>query len=321
MSTGINIHILTNAYPVVESILSNLSATDASTFIHALDINLSEACRGKYMDITRDIPEHMDWIDNMRASGHVALLIGADLARWEWRIEHPDEYDRRSETPLCIWLAVVPVAEARANKIWAANRMYSKGCYYMHSSGAIHHFASRDRSLLRREKYRSTMFAVRHGDMEELMGDSGWHISTVANENNIRIVYFDTWNTGLCNLDAYVEPLHDVSYPYNADPKHAREGWGCYKKVTGCNPADGDWNIPLLRGPNASTVMTRGTSVGLRSQVIVDSSKTSDPSLSNALTISLGTGFPGMYTYYDNPDDGEFSHISCFKIPIADLRG
>lgn len=270
------------------------------------------------MDIMRDIPEHLGWIDDMKASGHVALLVGSDLARWEWRIEHPDAYDRHSETPICIWLAVVPVAETKANKIWRINRMYSEGQYVMHSSGAIHHLPNIDGGLLRREQHRSTMFVIRHGSVEELPGDNGWLTSTIPNENNIKILYFESWHNRLHDLNAFVSPLHDVGPLYT--PRSMQENWRCYRRVTGRNPADGDWNVPLLRGPAASTTMARGTSAGLRSQVIVDHAKVPGPSFSDALTIDLTSDFPDLYMYYEPPDGREPPHMSEFRIPIADLR-
>ncbi|RHZ47274.1 hypothetical protein CDV55_100418 [Aspergillus turcosus] len=79
-----------NIYLIMETLFSNLSATDCSLLMHA------------------DIPEHADWIKEMIAKGNEVMLIGADVDRLNERNMYPETYDRNNEIPLCIWLAVVP---------------------------------------------------------------------------------------------------------------------------------------------------------------------------------------------------------------------
>ncbi|RLL93358.1 hypothetical protein CFD26_100997 [Aspergillus turcosus] len=79
-----------NIYLIMETLFSNLSATDCSSLMHA------------------DIPEHADWIKEMIAKGNEVMLIGADVDRLNERNMYPETYDRNNEIPLCIWLAVVP---------------------------------------------------------------------------------------------------------------------------------------------------------------------------------------------------------------------
>lgn len=92
---------------IVYGVLDYLSATDAPRFMYALCIRLSDKSLNKYLDVTRDMIELMDWINKMRRLGYKILLIGMGVEDLRQRSMCPGSYDLANKNPPCIWIAVV----------------------------------------------------------------------------------------------------------------------------------------------------------------------------------------------------------------------
>ncbi|KAK4107442.1 hypothetical protein N656DRAFT_509171 [Canariomyces notabilis] len=91
--------------PILNSVLSCLSALDASIFLAVLGLSFHPDWRNTVKMFTsplRDIPEVAPWITTMIENGHAAFLIGADLNRWRY----PLTTYSNARFPLRLWLAV-----------------------------------------------------------------------------------------------------------------------------------------------------------------------------------------------------------------------
>ena len=102
---------LGNLYPVLTSILSYLSASDASAFLSVTRLKGVSGMEGtieRYTSICRDLPEHADWINLMMAKGHTVLLAGSDIEKLKMRIDNPVSYWGKGmgRDKLRLWLAV-----------------------------------------------------------------------------------------------------------------------------------------------------------------------------------------------------------------------
>lgn len=296
--TMADIHMLASIYPIVESILSNLSATDTSAFAYSIGMELSDAQKKKYMSILRDIPEHHGWIDQMQSMGNEATLVGKDLERIQWRIDNPGEYDRRGEAPICIWLAVVDMEHTRANHAEGTSTRYLMSC-----SGSMSIVTGYYGALLGSGGHYSTMFILRHGHTERLPGSLDWHVSTIPNANNIKVVYFASGHNALGNTDAYVSPTTGHG---GLRVVRARE---CFEAVVGECPGDpSEWNVPLIKegrdsqGPHKFALPYIRLDVEHRIRTAADLYMSSHHEMwmhSNFITMSLWSPFPYDYTDTD----------------------
>lgn len=253
-----SIYTCTSRYPIVELILSSLSATDCSSFIHATKIDLPHKIVNKYVNIMRDIPEHLDWILEQRSIGNRVDLVGVDLERWGRRIMHPWEYDRKNEKPLCIWLMVTP---SRGSRTMHANGHFLSWQGKMTDitqlglvdsmpfgprGGSTSHYMENG-EWEEIENILSTTFVCRFDHMSGLpsgIKSSNWFISTIPNENNIKIVYFAGHHMIDRGLRAYLEPCIESRKEANM----------CRKMLTGEKfdmvteeAREEEWNVPLVR--------------------------------------------------------------------------
>jgi hypothetical protein len=246
MKKSAGIYPCLNAYPILTSIMDSLSATDVSSFIHAFNISLDSTTINKYINVLRDIPEHLHWIENMTKVGNRVMLIGSDLERLKHRIMNPFTYDRKNEQPLCIWLAVVPLQMIKNKDFSRSNIMTWDGNFKAirdlvdRPGGYMGLFGPPGRNTFGDARHPTTMFICRFDHMKTLSNndkESEWFISTIPNENNIKIVYFASWFNGNRSLTAYIETcLH-------ANPPMVR----CTNMITNTNHIEGEeMNVPLV---------------------------------------------------------------------------
>ncbi|KAK4163060.1 hypothetical protein QBC43DRAFT_301545 [Cladorrhinum sp. PSN259] len=97
--------------PVLDTIMSHLSASDASAFLTATDLRskLSEEYIKKHLDVVNDMPEHADWIRQAIKDGHRVYLAGAGIGMLSARIQYPTSYWRRGlgQDTIVLWLIVL----------------------------------------------------------------------------------------------------------------------------------------------------------------------------------------------------------------------
>lgn len=296
--TMADIHMLASIYPIVESILSNLSATDTSAFAYSIGMEFSDAQKKKYMSVLRDIPEHCGWIEQMQSMGNEVTLVGKDLERIQWRIDNPGKYDRRGEVPICIWLAVVDMEHTRANRVEGSSTRY-----LMSFSGNMSIATGYYGALLGSGGHYSTMFILRYGHTERLPGSLDWHVSTIPNANNIKVVYFASGHNALGNTDAYVSPTTGHG---GLRVVRARE---CFEAVVGrCPEGPPGWNVPLIKEGRDSQGPPKYTLPYLRLDAKDRIRTTADHQMSsyyerwmhsNFITMSLWSPFPHDYADAD----------------------
>lgn len=242
-----SIHECISAYPIVDGILSNLSATDSSAFLCAMKIELPDTTKNKYLKPVRDLPEHEEWIDSMVKAGNQVLLAGSDLLRLHTRILHPDTYNRKNERPLCIWLICIPMDIIRYNNR-SANGMQNYVMTWDGDFKTVHDvlktydienvFNTPERGCP------SSMFICRFDHMVSLPSSdrgSGWYVSTIHNQNNINIVYYASYSSRCSGLNACVQQCTEDNL----------ESMLCHRVLKGtCDInlyEDEIWNVPLLR--------------------------------------------------------------------------
>ena len=92
-------------YPILEAVLSFLSALDASFLLAVLGLKFQLDWQGvveKFTSPLRDLPEVAPWIATIIKNGHAAFLIGGDLNRWRYPLTTYDQ----SRSTLRLWLAL-----------------------------------------------------------------------------------------------------------------------------------------------------------------------------------------------------------------------
>lgn len=77
---------LLNEVLIVDSIMSSLSASDASSIV------MTDKMIMKYINSIRDVPEHEDWINTMIADGNLRLMVDKDAVALKQRIMNPETY-------------------------------------------------------------------------------------------------------------------------------------------------------------------------------------------------------------------------------------
>lgn len=239
------IYLCLDAYPILTTIMDNLSATDVSAFVHAFRIDFNPGVINKYINVLRDIPEHLDWIENMVRVGNRVILIGSDLKRLAYRIMDPFTYDRGNEKPLCIWIAVIPKQMIEDPQFDYNHIMTWDGKFELvgRSPGAPNFaelLGDPGLNYANNEGHPITKFICRFDHMEELPTDgtgSDWFISTLPNENNIKVVYFASYHNGNTSTNACMDYCQ----------KYHTKAIECNQMITGNFVSKyGDMNVPLL---------------------------------------------------------------------------
>lgn len=176
-----------DVYPIRESMLSHLPATSASSLMDATGHTFTDRERAEYTDMLRDIPEHVDWIQDCISKGSEVMLIGQDVKRWRERISDPSSYEGgRWKTPIRVWLLVtVPELTARERLstnmgVWMVNA----------TTGNLLHVDYDRVDEHRTMGYSETLFLSGPGGTTELRDYDGWHMSKAPNESNIQVLYF-----------------------------------------------------------------------------------------------------------------------------------
>lgn len=99
------------SYPVLESIMSSLTATDVSVFLYTFSLTNSvpTKARKRYMNIHRDLPGYEDWIEDVQSKGDTVLIAGTDINKLLDRYRDPVTYWIKNEYPdKCrIWIMAV----------------------------------------------------------------------------------------------------------------------------------------------------------------------------------------------------------------------
>jgi hypothetical protein len=114
-----------------------LNPSEVSSLIAAMEMQIPPDTVSRFTDITRDIPEHKEWITAMLRLGNDVLLIGSDLATLQGR---PDSAWRcgYADSMICIWLVAVP--PDRSSMISPAHELYSfedsNGCRWSRSKAS-----------------------------------------------------------------------------------------------------------------------------------------------------------------------------------------
>lgn len=83
-----------SSYPVLESIMSSLTATDVSVFLYTFSLAdlVPDKTKEKYMNIYRDLPGYEDWIDTLRARGDTFIIVGNEINMLLKRYKDPMNY-------------------------------------------------------------------------------------------------------------------------------------------------------------------------------------------------------------------------------------
>ena len=130
-----------SSYAVLQSLLSCLSATDASAFLSATGIRFSTPTEilDKYLDVHRDMPEYEDWMKLMILKGHTVLLAGADLDLLRYRLKYPFRYWKKGlgERKLRLWLLVA--AMEAEYEMWQRRHAGAQGStdFYINVRGDV----------------------------------------------------------------------------------------------------------------------------------------------------------------------------------------
>lgn len=255
------IYTFTNTYGVLESILSSLSASDVSSFMCAFDVELPDTITNKYVNVMRDMPEHLNWITEQSELGNKVMLIGTDLERLGRRIISPSTYDRKNEKPLCIWLVVAPSPTIRRKMTqghlmtWKGDLLDTRKIEVLSNHGNNYPIGPKgtesdclwtDGGASMVENTPITAFICRFEHMKLLpnsLPGGGWFISTIPNENNIKVVYFASYELGYRGLTAALEPCKGMN----------PEAIACREMLTGekFGDSEDEWNIPLIRKNDA----------------------------------------------------------------------
>ncbi|KAK1656867.1 hypothetical protein BDP55DRAFT_639257 [Colletotrichum godetiae] len=207
--------ICLRVYPVLEGILIHLSATDASAFLFAarLITKISSETKRRYLNLLRDIPEHMVWIDAKIRNGHKAFIIGNDLRTLRRRIAQPQS-ENQERSRLYIWLAVIPIHAVTSTIIatdvdetylmdWNGRVRRRDELHELHGS---HHevlFPYSPSLSDLQSPYLSTMFAPRTPIMRPISDNADhcdWYLSPISNDSDIRVIFMassSAWNEGL----------------------------------------------------------------------------------------------------------------------------
>ncbi|KAH7124918.1 hypothetical protein B0J13DRAFT_531191 [Dactylonectria estremocensis] len=122
-------------YEVIESIMKNLSATDSSRFMYAVQAKMSDYIRNKYMSPIRDFPELDDWLTKMKQAGFTVTIVGRDLETLRRRIMYPWVDSNPSGDPLRVWMAVIPPLRMTNMPELPLVSAFGRDC--IHETGAI----------------------------------------------------------------------------------------------------------------------------------------------------------------------------------------
>lgn len=253
MESIVNLRTCLQAYSVMRSMLLCMSATDASSFVCATGVRPPRKLMAAISSPVNDIPEHIEWMNEMMRLGNKVLLVGSDLDRLKNRIRYPDTRGELATRTLCIWIAVIPEKEICYNRgIGTSDEDFPHDSYYVFKDGTLRKLDhNAHRAIHPRDRPYASMFIPRVDDTRPLPGGYGgseWHISDIPNENNIKVVYFATRHNGMTDLNACLAPISRASYVNDAEHR------ACYKEITG-NTIVGKatYNVPLLdRQPTSS---------------------------------------------------------------------
>lgn len=218
-------------WPVLESILSHLSASDSALLLSLLGGRLHwkdwQNIVNKYVTPIRDIPEYAPWIELMINKGHTIMLMGADLDDLRQRHRYPQLYWKKGKGrhTLRIWLF------ARVSKEIALGLSRYQRSYWLKADGDVIFSTSTPEST----KVRHSKRAWFNGTIIPIPGTSGdfnfdfgtaipsgadirWERSNILNDSRIDVV---------C---AYPPRQKGVSAIQMCPVKHEERGTGSAEK-------------------------------------------------------------------------------------------
>ncbi|KAI3331254.1 hypothetical protein F4824DRAFT_514614 [Ustulina deusta] len=122
----------TFCYPILEGILTYLSASEASLFISVIGLRNHPEIKGtidRFSNIYRDMPELLNWMRLMASKGHSIWLAGGGLAALRSRICSPLKYwgEGNGEKTIRLW---VMVKSSAADEELVRRRQSRPSTYY-----------------------------------------------------------------------------------------------------------------------------------------------------------------------------------------------
>ena len=120
-----------SAYPILDGIMNNLTATEVSAFLYALHLlgEVHDSVKKTYMNVRRDLGYVEGWVDDLLQRGDPVVLAGRDLSEMEWMYKKPETYWNQKKvipqfTLWCLGMSRVgyqcrkAIKKARATRQW-----------------------------------------------------------------------------------------------------------------------------------------------------------------------------------------------------------
>lgn len=213
MNVSTYLRICMDQYEIMDMILRKLSATDSSSFIHALRMKLPPTIMNRYLHVLRDMPEYFYWIKSMVEDGNSVVFVGSDLERLAHRIMDPETYDRKNEVPICLWLVVKSTS---VTTVVDGMRIRYTGLERL-----IHPYIEMTMRTLPSDRR-----------------DSIWKTSMTPNANNIKVVFFVNQVGMIRNNHPFIEPCRMIN----------TNAVKCHLQIAGPKAEMWrEWNVPLLK--------------------------------------------------------------------------
>lgn len=185
-------------YPVLEKILDNLSATEASILLAVIGLGYGSGMTTnfkRYLSIYRDMPELQDWWHLMASKGHSIWLAGSGLETLRSRIRDPLQYWNKGHGRDTIRLWLLVKASRADQELARRKKIDPLARYALTESGDIVWNCTPEM-----EKLKSSGRFV-YGNIIPIPGtfprrddiDDSWRKSDVPNENHIEFVCSLGW--------------------------------------------------------------------------------------------------------------------------------
>lgn len=117
---------------ILDCIADQSAPSDITNLLVAIGHIPTNRWRRKYMNLFRQLPEHCEWIEQMRGKEYDIMLVGSDVRKLGLHISNSLKYPIDI---IIVWLAVVPATQYWRNhndqSIMDAWRLYSNGNIYL----------------------------------------------------------------------------------------------------------------------------------------------------------------------------------------------
>ncbi|KAI0191346.1 hypothetical protein F4808DRAFT_443938 [Astrocystis sublimbata] len=185
-----------NCYPILESLLVYLSASEATLFTTLIGLRHHAAVKNvvdRFASIYRDMPELFAWMSQMLSKGHSVWLAGGGLTALYARIETPLRYWSQGRGTDTIRLWVVVKASA-ADQELARRRRLRPSTYYAltEDEDVVWSHTPQMKELRRAGKLTySNMVPIPGAFPDHRLGDrKGWLKSDVLSNHGIETVCY-----------------------------------------------------------------------------------------------------------------------------------